>query len=106
MLATSSLSSSLQPTTTAKCPFHFKSNDSKGVLQQLTVKEKIEKDEVVNIITDLFLAAADTVSIQIIALFFPFSHTLRDIREEIILFLFLMPLKRVAVTQGSISIFL
>lgn len=51
-----------------RCPFH--SNDrskqqvmpSSGVLDILTNKEKIETDEVVNIITDLFLAAADTVS--------------------------------------------
>lgn len=33
-----------------------------GVLQQLTVQENIDQEEVVNIITDLFLAAADTVS--------------------------------------------
>ena len=33
-----------------------------GVLQQLTVQENIDREEVVNIITDLFLAAADTVS--------------------------------------------
>ena len=52
-MLTSSSSSAMQ----TKCPFH-----SNGVLQQLTVKEKIDKDEVVNIITDLFLGAADTVS--------------------------------------------
>ena len=46
-----------------KCPFHSKPD--KGVLQYLTVKEKIDKEEVVNIITDLFLAAADTVCILI-----------------------------------------
>lgn len=36
-----------------------------GVLQQLTVQENIDREEVVNIITDLFLAAADTVSRQL-----------------------------------------
>ena len=35
-----------------------------GVLQQLTIQENIDREEVVNIITDLFLAAADTVRVS------------------------------------------
>ena len=46
-----------------RCP--FRSSDlppGSGILDILTNREKIQKDEVVNIITDLFRAAADTVS--------------------------------------------
>lgn len=52
-----------------RCPFHNKDRSKQavpvsGVLDILTNKENIDKDEVVNIITDLFLAAADTVSVH------------------------------------------
>ncbi|KAI1293694.1 Mitochondrial cytochrome P450 -like protein [Halotydeus destructor] len=40
------------------CPLH----GAQGVLKQMTVEENIEQDEVVRIITDLFIAAADTTS--------------------------------------------
>lgn len=39
-----------------KCPL-----SSDGILQYMTQNENMDKDEVVRIITDLFLAAADTV---------------------------------------------
>lgn len=52
----------------SKCPFQSSSlsrqKSSRGVLELLTIKEQIDKDEVVNIITDLFLAAADTVGLR------------------------------------------
>ena len=63
-----------------RCPLHnitsggVLSQQGKGVLDLLTNKEKIDKDEVVNIITDLFLAAADTVSILL--LYHPVPHHL------------------------------
>lgn len=71
-----------------RCPLHnitsggssVLPHEGKGVLDLLTNKEKIDKDEVVNIITDLFLAAADTVSILLlfvsIRCFFP--HLMPD----------------------------
>lgn len=46
-----------------RCPFHQSPEmPASGILDILTCKENIHQDEVVNIITDLFLAAADTVS--------------------------------------------
>lgn len=61
----------------SRCPFHNKQQSeqmmpSNGILDILTNKENIQQDEVVNIITDLFLAAADTVSSEGLSMAFKF----------------------------------
>lgn len=47
----------------SECRMGDKTRLAEGILKHMTVKENIEKNEVANIITDLFIAAADTVSI-------------------------------------------
>lgn len=96
------LTSSSPTSSPNKCPFH---SSSQGVLQQLTVKEKIDKDEVVNIITDLFLAAADTVSIQMIQ--FPTWRRKKDaVGTGFPCFLMSLTMIMIIVTQDSIILWL